>query len=38
MVFPHSHQDPGSPVQVVMELLETPARDADEERVAVVQH
>lgn len=37
MAFPHSHQDPGSAVLDVLELLETPAWVPDEECVEVVQ-
>jgi hypothetical protein len=31
MVFPHSHQDPGKALLDVLEILETPARDPEEE-------
>jgi len=37
LVFPHPHQDPGSAVLYVLELLKAPARDPDEESVAVIQ-
>jgi hypothetical protein len=36
-VFLHSHQDPGSAVLDILALLETPARDPDEEYFAIVQ-
>ena len=36
-VFLHSHQDPGSIVLNVLELLDAPAKDPCEERIAVVQ-
>ena len=36
-MFSHSHQDPGSAVLNVLELLDAPARDPCEERIAVVQ-
>lgn len=36
-MFPHPHQDPGSAVLNILELLEAPARDPDEECVTVIQ-
>ena len=38
MVFLHSHQNCGSAVLDVPELMKTPARDPGEECVVVVQH
>ena len=35
-VLTHPHQDPGSAVLDVLKLLDAPARDPDEECVAVV--
>lgn len=37
LTFTHPHQDPGSAVLNILELLHAPARDPDEECVAVVQ-
>jgi hypothetical protein len=37
VMFLHSHQDPDSAVLDVVGLLETPARDHNEECVIVVQ-
>ena len=37
VVLSQSHQDPGSAVMNVLELLDAPARDPCEEHVAVVQ-
>ena len=37
VVFAHPHQDPGSAVLDVMQSLYAPARDPDEECIAVIQ-
>ena len=37
LIFPHPHQDPGSAVLNVLQLLNALARNPDEECVAVVQ-
>ena len=36
-IFAHPHQDPGSAVVYVLELLDALARDPDEECIAVIQ-
>ena len=36
-IFAHPHQDPGSAVLYVLELLDALARDPDEECIAVIQ-
>ncbi len=36
-IFAHPHQDPSSTVLNVLQLLEAFARDADEERITIVQ-
>lgn len=36
-MFPHPHQDHGSAVLHILELLKAPARDPDEECVTVIQ-
>ena len=37
VVFAHPHQDPGSAVLDVLQSLYAPARDPDEECIAVIQ-
>ncbi len=37
IIFAHPHQDPSSTVLNVLQLLEAFARDADEERITIVQ-
>lgn len=37
MMFLHPHQDPGSAILNILELLDAPAKDPDEECVTVVQ-
>lgn len=36
-MFSHPHQDPGSAVLNILELLKAPARNPDEECIAVIQ-
>ncbi len=36
-IFLHPHQDPGSAVSYILELLEALARDPDEKCIAVIQ-
>lgn len=36
-MFSHPHQDPGSAVLNILELLKAPARNPDEECITIVQ-